>query len=82
MNSKIRHYLFACIFFAVGTYYMVKGEYVEASLYILAGLAFTANTMTNEPALAGVKKTMVIITWSLIVITGIVFLWVLQSKYF
>lgn len=82
MNSRIRQYLFGGIFIAIGVYYLVQPNYLEASLYILAGLSFTANTLTNEPAIASYRKTIVIITWSLIIVTAILFLWVLQSKYF
>lgn len=82
MNSRIRQYLFGGIFVAIGVYYIVQRSYVEASLYVLAGLSFISNTLINEPALAAYRKVLVIVTWSFIIITAIVFLWVLQSKYF
>lgn len=82
MNSRIRQYLFGGIFVAIGVYYMIQPNFLEASLYILAGLSFISNTLINEPSLAAYRKVMVIVTWSLIIVTAILFLWVLQSKYF
>jgi hypothetical protein len=82
MSSRIRQYLFGSIFFAIGIYYCVQKNFLEATLYIMAGLSFVSNTLVNEPFLAAYKKVMVIVTWSLIIVTGIFFLWVLQSKYF
>jgi hypothetical protein len=82
MSARIRQYLFGAIFFAIGIYYVVQGNSLEASLYIMAGLCFTLNTMVNEPALFSYKKMLTIVTWSLIIITSILFLWVMQSKYF
>jgi hypothetical protein len=82
MNSRVRQYLFASIFFAVGAYYAVKSDYVEGALYMLAGLAFAANSMVSEPRLAPYRKAVVIVSWTLIIATGILFLWVMQFKYF
>ena len=82
MNSRVRQYLFGSVFIAIGVYYIVQPNYLEASLYILAGLSFILNTLINEPALAAYRKVMVIVTWSLIIVTAVLFLWVLQSKYF
>lgn len=83
MNANFRQYLFGAIFFAIGIYFLVAEDNgLEASLYIMAGICFAANTLTNEPRLAPYKKTMVIVTWVLIISTSILFLWVMQSKYF
>ena len=81
MNPRLRQYLFGCIFFAVGIYYAMQGDYLEGSLYFLAGLAFVVNTMVGEPALVMYKKALTVAAWSLIIITGILFLWVIQFKF-
>ena len=81
MSARIRQYLFGAIFFAIGIYYLVQGNAQEASLYLMAGLCFTLNTMINEPALLPYKKVLTIVTWSMIIVTSILFLWVMQSKY-
>ena len=81
MSAQMRSYLFGLIFLAVGLFQGYKNDYLEASLYLLAGLSFIVNTLTSEPKLASVKKTLVIITWVLIITTGLVFLYVLQFKF-
>jgi hypothetical protein len=82
MNAKIRQYIFGALFFGVGIWELFNKDYLEASLYCLAGLAFTFNTLTTEPRLAPYKKVLVITTWSLILITGVLFLFLMQYKYF
>lgn len=82
MNATTRQYLFGSIFLAVGFYQIYKGDVLEASLYLLAGLSFVFNTLTSEPKLIAYKKTLAIITWILMIATGIVFLYVMQFKYF
>jgi hypothetical protein len=82
MSPRIRQYVFGSLFFAFGMYYMIKRDYLEGSLYCLAGLSFIFNTLVTEPSLIEYKKPLTIFTWALIIITGIIFLWVLQSKYF
>jgi hypothetical protein len=82
MNSRTRQYFFGLIFFAIGVYYFVKVDYLEASLYCLAGLCFAFNSLVGEPRLAAYKRVLNVVAWVLIAITGILFLWVLQFKYF
>lgn len=82
MNFRTRQYLFGIIFAGVAVYYMLEGEVLEGSLYIMAGLAFIFNTLSGEPRLAGSRQVLVTITWVLIIITGILFLYLLQSRYF
>lgn len=82
MNSLSRQYLFGSIFFAVGIYHLWIKDYLEASLYCLAGLAFIVNTLTSEPRLVEYKKILVAISWILIISTAILFLWLLQSRFF
>jgi hypothetical protein len=81
MSSKTRQYLFGAIFFAVGVYQLVAKDYIEASLYMVAGLAFVFNTLTMEPRLLSYKKPLVLVSWILIISTGILFLYLLQFKY-
>ena len=81
MIARIRPYLVSILFLFVGGYQLYAGDFLEASLYILASLAFAFNAMAGEPGLVAYKKIIVIITWSLIIITGILFLYLLQFKY-
>ena len=82
MSSLTRQYLFGTIFFAVGIYHLWIKEYLEASLYCIAGLAFVVNTLTSEPKLYEYKKILVIESWVLIISTCILFLYLLQSRFF
>lgn len=81
MNARIRQYGFAGIFLAVGIYQLVQRDLLEASLYLVAGLAFVLNALATEPRLLPFRKGIVITTWILIIISGILFLYLLQEKY-
>ena len=81
MNAKNRQYLFGLIFLAVGIYQFTIRDWLEFSLYTLAGLAFIVNSLTMEPRLLPYKKALVIVSWLLIIATGILFLYLLQFKY-
>ena len=81
MNSRTRQYLFAFIFLGVGIYQLYKQDYLEASLYFLAGVAFISNTLTLEPKLFSYKRVLIPITWTLIIMTAILFLYLMQFKY-
>jgi hypothetical protein len=82
MNAQTRQYLFGMIFVAVGFYQLYIKDLPEFSLYGLAGLAFIVNALTLEPRLIALKKPLVIVSWILIISTGILFLYLLQFKYF
>jgi len=81
MNAQTRQYLFGLIFIGVGIYQLVIKDYLEFSLYFIAGLAFVVNALTFEPKLFKYKKPLVIFAWLLIGTTGILFLYLLQFKY-
>ena len=81
MNAKTRQYLFGLIFIAVGIYQLVIKDYLEFALYALAGFSFIVNSLTMEPRFVAYKKGLVIISWFLIIATGILFLYLLQFKY-
>lgn len=81
MNAKTRHYLFGAMFFGLGIYYFTRPDMLEGFLYTLAGASFVLNTLTLEPRLAEYKKPLVIVTWVFIVSTGILFLYLLQSRF-
>ena len=81
MNSRTRQYLFGIIFLGVGIYYMMKNDWLEALLYSIAGAAFISNTLASEPRLFEFKKSLAIVTWALIIFTGLVFLYVIQFKF-
>jgi hypothetical protein len=81
MDSRIRQYLFGLIFFGFGVYEFKKNDPLEASVYLLAGLAFIFNNLISEPKLSGYRKFLVTITWILIIAASIVFLYILQFKF-
>jgi hypothetical protein len=81
MNSHRRQYLFGGLFLAFGIYQAIVGDFLEFSLYGIAGLAFILNASTFEARLLPYKKPLVIITWLFIAATGILFLYLLQFKY-
>ena len=81
MNPRTRQYLFGLLFIGVGVYYAVRSDYMELTLYSLAGLAFIVNALTMEPRAASYKKPLVVFSWLLIAATGILFLYMLQFKY-
>jgi len=82
MNSQQRQYLFGLIFMAFGFYQLYQKQYLEFTLYVLAGLSFIFNQLTSEPKLIEYKKTLVIVTWLFIIATGLTFFYLLQFKYF
>jgi hypothetical protein len=80
MNSTQRQYLFGLLFFCAGLYQAYIHDYLEFSLFAVAGLAFAVNALTFEPKLLKHKKLLVVISWILIITTGILFLYLLQFK--
>ncbi len=81
MSAINRQYLFGLIFIAFGGYQIFKNnDYLESSLYLVAGLSFVFNAATAEPRLIAYKKLLVLITWALIIAAGILFLYLLQFK--
>ncbi len=81
MSKHIRQYFFAVIFAGVGIYFITKDDYLEGSLYVMAGLSFTVNSLASEPALLSYRKPLTVAAWAFIIATGILFLWVIQFKY-
>jgi hypothetical protein len=81
MNANPRQYVFGLIFIGVGIYNIVIRDYLESSLYIMAGLSFIFNQLANEARFVAYKKPLVITTWALIIITGLLFLYLLQFKF-
>lgn len=81
MNSRIRQYLFGLVFFGFGVYEFRKNDPLEASVYLIAGLAFIFNNLVSEPKFYAYQKALVTITWILIIAASIVFLYVLQFKF-
>jgi hypothetical protein len=81
MNARNRQYLFGLIFIAFAIYQLTVKDYLEFTLYALAGTAFIVNCLTMEPRLVAYKRPLVILSWVLIGATGILFLYLLQFKY-
>lgn len=82
MRSQSNQYLFGSIFFAVAVYQFFVKDYLEFSLYALAGTTFVVNALSLEPRLADYRKPLAIVSWVLIFATGILFLYLLQFKFF
>jgi hypothetical protein len=82
MSSTVRQYLFGLIFIGVGIYQLYIQDVIEAVLYIMAGLAFMFNSLVSEPKLQAYRKILVTITWTLIIATGILFLYLIRTKWF
>lgn len=81
MNSLKRQYLFGLIFIGIGIYQVIISDYLEFSLYTVAGTAFIVNALSSEPMLAAYRKPLVIAAWTLIISAGILFLYLLQFKF-
>ncbi|HYC85928.1 MAG TPA: hypothetical protein VEB86_11940 [Chryseosolibacter sp.] len=81
MGPTTRQYLFGLIFIGVAIYQVSVGDYLETSLYGLGGLAFIVNALTVEPKLVIYKRPLVVVSWVLIISTGLLFLYLLQFKY-
>ena len=82
MNAVHRQYLFGLIFIGVGIYQLTVADYLEFSLYVVAGLSFIINALTLEPKLVAHKKNLVILSWVLIITTGLLLLYLIQFKWF
>lgn len=81
MDSIKRQYLFGLLFTGIGIYQAIMNDYLEFSLYTVAGLAFVVNALSSEPKLVSYKKPLVITAWILIISAGILFLYLLQFKF-
>ena len=82
MNSVQRQYLFGLIFMGVGIYQFTLRDYLEFSLYMVAGSAFIVNGLTFEAKLQPYHRQLVILSWALIIASGILFLYLVQFKWF
>lgn len=82
MGTRSGQYLFAVIFLGVGIYQLTAKDYLEAGLYALAGTTFIVNSLSLAPGLRAYKKPLAIASWILIIATGVLFLYLLQFKYF
>jgi|GEM_PF-565466 len=80
MDSVKRQYLFGLIFFSAGLYQAYLHDYIEFALFAVAGMAFVVNALTFEPKLLKYKKPLVIVSWILILVSAILFLYLLQFK--
>ena len=82
MNATQRQYIFGLIFIGVGVYQLTIKDYLEFALYSIAGLSFIVNALTLEPKLITYKKNLVIVSWILIISTGLLFFYLIQFKWF
>lgn len=74
--------MFGGIFIAFGVYQLYIRDYLEFWLYALAGTAFIVNALTAESGLVKFKKTLVILSWILIVATAVLFFYLIRYKFF
>jgi hypothetical protein len=82
MTAIKRQYLFGLFFVGVALYQLTKPDYLEVLLYVFAGSTFIVNGLTLEPRLAPYKKPLVILSWVLIITTGLLLLYLAQFKWF
>jgi hypothetical protein len=82
MNAQTRQYLFGLIFIAFGGYQLSIPDYLEFALYAGAGLAFIFNALTTEPRLIEYKKPLAIVTWAFIIVTSVLFFYLLRYRFF
>ena len=82
MNATKRQYLFGLIFIGVGIYYLTVQNFLEFSLFGVAGLSFIVNAMTLDAKFAAYKKTLVPVSWVLILPTALLFLYLVQFRWF
>jgi hypothetical protein len=76
-----RLYLFAAALFVVAIYQVMQKDLLESSLYFCAALTFVVNGLTGEPKFAAQKKPLTIVSWLLIVVTAVLFLYLMQFKF-
>ena len=82
MGTSKWQYLLGIIFIGFGIYQTTLKDYLEVLLYVVAGLSFIVNTLTMEPKLLAHKKNLVLASWVLIITTGLLFLYLIQFKWF
>ncbi|MDL5047658.1 hypothetical protein QQ054_16705 [Oscillatoria amoena NRMC-F 0135] len=82
MNAHTRQYVFGSIFIMFGIYQLYINDLLEFWLYTLAGAAFIVNALTGEVRLEQYKKPLIVLSWLLIVATGILFFYLLRYKFF
>lgn len=81
INRQVRQYIFGLIFIGIGCYQFYVSEYLEFGLYVMAGSAFICNALIAEPQLYDYKKKLVGITWTLIIGSSVLFLYLLRYKF-
>jgi hypothetical protein len=82
MSGHRRYYIYGAALLAFGIYQLAQRDPLESSLYFSAALTFAVNGAASEPALENHKKLLVIASWIFIAITALLFLYLLQFKYF
>lgn len=79
MNKRLTHeYGFTIAFFALAIYQLLKPNYMEMALYLVAGTAFLLMGLIKNGYFAKYKKLVDIISWILIVATVFYFLFMLR----
>lgn len=81
MSSLKRQYLFGLLFIGIGVYQLVIKDYLEFSLYAVAGTAFIVNALSLEPRLVSAKKVLAIVAWIFIISAAILLLYLLRTRF-
>lgn len=74
-----REYGFSILFYVLSIYQLLKPDYLEMVLYIMAGTSFALMGLLKEDKFQKYKKTLDIILWTLIIFTAVYFLFMLRN---
>jgi len=78
-KNLIQQYGFALFFAVMAVYQYVKVNYLEMSLYISVTTAFILLALAKDGYFTKSKKTVDLLSWILIAISGVLFLYVLLN---
>lgn len=74
-----REYGFSALFYALSVYNLLKPDYLEMTLYLMAGTAFALMGLTKEGKFIKHKKIIDVVLWTLIIFTALYFLFMLRN---
>jgi len=81
MEGKKMQYVFGAVLLGIAVFQIVKKDYIEMALYLVAGSAFVVNALTMDERMVRYKKPLTILSWILIAASGIMFLYFIQFRY-
>ncbi len=81
MDTEKRFFLFGAILVAMGSYQLYTGDVSESLLYFFAAGAFSTTGMSTRKDLnPPLKKILSILSWTFIIITGLIFFFMVRSE--